>query len=347
MASAIFLSLGLERIDGDVSIDGELSLTEAIYIGTDAAPVATPEVGVTVYADKPMQAWSHYANGIDLFTSSTSGFRAPTLYHWRNNSDSHDVHGAVTSGQDLGYHYFGGHNGVEYVEANYMRSRATENWDATHRGSNWQFLATPNGTTTPSTAIGIYTNTSTGNTIAVGIGTNTAPESALGLGTGQALSWLSSGFLSNLADGVWRFTNHAGYPATVQHGTETLVGYVNGSHSTSSPLQSVTTAVALSGASVNTGAVIPAGATVEAVATSTSTAITGATGYQIGDGVDADRYGDISGTPVGTASGSNSYTADPRWWDSSARAVTLTAKGSNFTGGVVQVTVFYRTAAGV
>lgn len=121
-------------------------------------------------------------------------------------------------------------------------------------------------------------------------------------------------------------------------------GYISGSRFTYEAIQAVTTAVTLSGATSGTGNVIPAGATVVDIATSTTTTITGATGYQVGDGSDADRYGDITGTAVGTASAAANYTADPRWWSSAARAVTLTAKTSSFTGGVVQVTVFYMAA---
>lgn len=123
-------------------------------------------------------------------------------------------------------------------------------------------------------------------------------------------------------------------------------GYTSGSRSTFESIASVTTAVTLSGASTSTGNVIPAGATVVDIATSTTTTITGASGYTVGDGSDVDRYGDITGTAVGTNSGSTNYTADPRWWTNAARAVILTAKTSNFTGGVVQVTVFYRSATG-
>lgn len=122
--------------------------------------------------------------------------------------------------------------------------------------------------------------------------------------------------------------------------------YSSGARATSSDLMSVTEAVTLTGATTATAAIIPAGATVEGIATTTTTTITGATGYQVGDGADADRYGDITGTAVGTVSSSTNYTADPRWWTTGARAVTLTAKTSNFTAGVVQVTVFYRNATG-
>ena len=108
----------------------------------------------------------------------------------------------------------------------------------------------------------------------------------------------------------------------------------------------MTESLTLSGATTATTNIIPAGATVINVATTTTTTITGASGYQVGDGSDADRWGDITGTAVGTASGSADGTADPRWWSTAARAITLTAKTSNFTGGVVQVTVYYHTTAG-
>lgn len=123
-------------------------------------------------------------------------------------------------------------------------------------------------------------------------------------------------------------------------------GYVSGARSTLMDIKAITTAVSVSGATTGTGNVIPAGAEVVGVTTTTTTTITGASGYTVGDGADADRWGDITGTAVGTASSSTNYTADPRWWTAAARAITLTAKTSNFTGGVVQVTVFVRTTAG-
>lgn len=120
-------------------------------------------------------------------------------------------------------------------------------------------------------------------------------------------------------------------------------GYVSGARSAYAAVQTVTTAVTGSGATSTTGNVIPAGATVVGVATTTTTTITGATGYTVGDGSDADRYGDVTGTAAGTNTDSADYTADPRWWTNTARAIVLTAKTSNFTGGVVQVVVFYES----
>lgn len=123
-----------------------------------------------------------------------------------------------------------------------------------------------------------------------------------------------------------------------------LYGYKSGSRLTRGSLHSITEAVTLSGAtSATSGTFIPVGCFVIGVATSTTTVITGASGYQVGDGTTAARWGDITGTAVGTNSNNTNSTANPTGYFAAAQAVTLTAKTSNFTGGVVQVTVFYLT----
>ena len=202
----------------------------------------------------------------------------------------------------------------------------------------------------------------------VGGGIAQGSGTALALGATKLINWTSGPLISSPADAQLVFRNFAaaagfgfdfatdallkvrtraqtGY-ATVDALAYRTTAYSSGARVTSSDLLSVTEAVTLSGASTATAAIIPAGATVEGIATTTTTAIEGATGYTVGDGTDADRYGDITGTAVGTVSGSTTYTADPRWWTAAARAVTLTAKTSDFTAGVVQVTVFYRNATG-
>lgn len=120
-------------------------------------------------------------------------------------------------------------------------------------------------------------------------------------------------------------------------------GYVSGSRAAYGRVQTAKEAVTLTGATTATGNIIPAGAFVVGVATTTTTTITGASGYTVGDGADADRYGDITGTAVGTNSDNTDATADPTGYNAAASAITLTAKTSNFTGGVVQVVVFYLT----
>jgi len=102
----------------------------------------------------------------------------------------------------------------------------------------------------------------------------------------------------------------------------------------------------VSGASVATASLIPAGATLFGIATRITTtlgATGGTTGFQVGDGVDPDRFGVQSAITAGSTTDNTSATADPTGWASAARNVTLTAVGGNFNGtGAVRVTAFYR-----
>jgi hypothetical protein len=99
---------------------------------------------------------------------------------------------------------------------------------------------------------------------------------------------------------------------------------------------------ALSGASATTtGTFIPDGAVVVGVTTRVATLLTGATGYTIGDGTDADRWGDITGTAIGTTSDNANWTAGTIECFTAGGNVTLTANGSNFTAGAIEICVFY------
>jgi hypothetical protein len=99
---------------------------------------------------------------------------------------------------------------------------------------------------------------------------------------------------------------------------------------------------ALSGASATTtGTLIPDGAVVVGVTTQVATAITGATGYQVGDGTDADRWGDINAIALNTTSDNANWTAGTIECFTAGGEVTLTANGSNFTAGAVEICVFY------
>jgi hypothetical protein len=101
---------------------------------------------------------------------------------------------------------------------------------------------------------------------------------------------------------------------------------------------------ALSGASYTTTIVIPAYAHLIGVTTRVTTEVTGATTYDVGDGSDVDLWG----AAIGVAVGSESRTAD--FTDiaavgpaATARTVTLTANGSNFTAGVIEICLHYLT----
>jgi hypothetical protein len=97
-----------------------------------------------------------------------------------------------------------------------------------------------------------------------------------------------------------------------------------------------------SGASVaTTTGFIPDGAVLVGLTTRVSTAITGATGYDIGDGSDADRWGANINIALNTASDNRDWTATTIQCFTAAQEVTLTAVGPNFTGGAVVIVAHY------
>lgn len=98
---------------------------------------------------------------------------------------------------------------------------------------------------------------------------------------------------------------------------------------------------ALSGASVATTNLVPAGGRIFAVTVEVATQVTGASSFDVGDGVDDDRYAAAVGLTVGFATNHASATADPMSWSAAAQDVTLTANGSSFTGGAVIVRAFW------
>ena len=132
------------------------------------------------------------------------------------------------------------------------------------------------------------------------------------------------------------------------NGTNTQESRLYGTFTSSTNYQRMTvksvkqTLSALSGASATTtGTFIPDGAVVVGVTTRVATALTGAAGYTIGDGTDADRWGDITGTAIGTTSDNRDWTAGTIECFTAGGNITLTAKTSNFTAGAIEICVFY------
>lgn len=106
------------------------------------------------------------------------------------------------------------------------------------------------------------------------------------------------------------------------------------------------TLASVSGATVTATSIIPARANLVGVNTKVTVSLGtggGTTGYQVGDGVDADRWGNITGTSTNTDTDGNNATADPGGgWSTAARNVVITANGGNFNGtGSIRVDVFY------
>lgn len=102
---------------------------------------------------------------------------------------------------------------------------------------------------------------------------------------------------------------------------------------------------ALSGATVSATDLIPAGAVVVGVVARVTTLITGATTFQIGDGTDADKWGDAIAVAADTTTSAADFTAAGPTLYAAATDVVLTATGSDFTAGAVRLTVHYYTVA--
>jgi hypothetical protein len=102
---------------------------------------------------------------------------------------------------------------------------------------------------------------------------------------------------------------------------------------------------ALSGATVTATNLVPDGAFVLGVVTRITTtfgATGGTTGYQVGDGTDADRWGAIAAITAGTTSSNADATAAFTGSFTAANNVVITAVGGNFDGtGALRVTICY------
>lgn len=101
----------------------------------------------------------------------------------------------------------------------------------------------------------------------------------------------------------------------------------------------------MSGATVTATGLIPAGAVVAGVLARVTTLITASagTGFTIGDGTTADRWGAAVALAAGTTTtGANFKAATaPNQAYPSATNVVLTMTGGNFTAGAVRLVVYY------
>lgn len=101
----------------------------------------------------------------------------------------------------------------------------------------------------------------------------------------------------------------------------------------------------VSGATVTATNLIPDGAVVVGVTSRVTTGLgtgSGTTGYQVGDGSDADRWGTVTGTAAGTTTDNRNWTVTTVQAFTAANNVVITANGGNFDGtGVIQVCVQY------
>lgn len=102
------------------------------------------------------------------------------------------------------------------------------------------------------------------------------------------------------------------------------------------------TTLTLSGASTTWTAAIPGGSMLLGVQGRVQTAITGASGIQVGVTGDATRFRNGDGTAVGTTFGPNgqAVATNPLWYLANTDII-ITARTANFTGGTLRVVLTY------
>lgn len=98
---------------------------------------------------------------------------------------------------------------------------------------------------------------------------------------------------------------------------------------------------ALSGASVTLTSAIPANCVVVGVSTIITTAITGASGYDLGVSGDLARYVNYAGVTLGGASPAVGGTSTTPINYPTATNLVVTAKVANFTGGALRIAIHY------
>lgn len=100
--------------------------------------------------------------------------------------------------------------------------------------------------------------------------------------------------------------------------------------------------VSPSGATATATNLIPAGGVlVLGVTVRVTTALGGATSFEVGDGTDVDRWGTAVAVALDTTTSIANFTITSPVYYPTATSVVLTANGSNFSSGVVKVSVHY------
>lgn len=100
----------------------------------------------------------------------------------------------------------------------------------------------------------------------------------------------------------------------------------------------------LSGQTATLAGLIPAGVLLLGITTSVLSLPGGPTGYDVGDGVDVDRWGASIGTAIGTDSDITDYTSTALTYFPTGSDVVITSDGIDFTNsGNIRVAVHYMT----
>lgn len=98
-----------------------------------------------------------------------------------------------------------------------------------------------------------------------------------------------------------------------------------------------------SGSSVTATSLIPAGSFVVGIVTRVNDLVTGPAGYDVGDGVDVDRWGNSIAVADTTTSDVTDFTSAALTLFPAANDVVITSDGVDFTAGNIRVIVYYMT----
>lgn len=204
-------------------------------------------------------------------------------------------------------------------------------------GSN----AAPSFAATAGTSTGMYYVGAAGRTAFASAGLYVGAFTADGPSGATALTMRSTGLVA------WNSTTTLGSAVDVMLNRVGVSGFGIGgvTGATTTVRQATALLSAVSGASVTASNLIPATSNLLGVVTRVTTGLgtsNGTTGYSVGDGVDADRWGAVVGTVAGTITKQSDATADPTGWFGSANNIVITPTTGNFDGtGAIRVIALY------
>ncbi len=110
--------------------------------------------------------------------------------------------------------------------------------------------------------------------------------------------------------------------------------------------QARTSVSTAAGSSVTAAGLIPAGSFVIGVNVRVLTLVTGPTGFDVGDGIDVDRWGNSIAVAGSTTTTIVDYTTGAVTTFQVANDVVITSDGVDFTGGTIRIVVNYLTLTG-
>jgi hypothetical protein len=160
-------------------------------------------------------------------------------------------------------------------------------------------------------------------------------------------SWILGPFSVRTGSSDATLNADAAHQLAQRSGTNAQVFRVYDTFASATDYQRVSIATAravlsgLSGASVTATSLIPAGAVVVGVTAKVLTAVTGATSWQLGTAADPDRFAAAGGIALGSTTQNSDWTAGGIECFPAATNLILTANGSNFTAGSIQISVQY------